>query len=86
MRLNTSMNDKDWGMEKSYLYSTRQHLWNNDYFEFLVKYVWKIDKPVRIIVTWLHDVTSFLMDIKMRLKNTRTLLVRTDKPIGKLRF
>lgn len=43
------MNDKDWGMEKSYLHSTRQHLWNNDYFEFLVKYVWKIDKPVRII-------------------------------------
>ncbi|WP_458459641.1 hypothetical protein [Pseudobutyrivibrio sp.] len=40
------MNDKDWGMEKSYLHSTRQHLWNNDYFEFLVKYVWKIDKPI----------------------------------------
>ncbi|WP_408070210.1 hypothetical protein [Butyrivibrio sp. JL13D10] len=24
-------------------------MWNNDYFEFLVKCVWKIDKPVRII-------------------------------------
>lgn len=40
---------KDWGMEKEYLHSTRQNLWNNDYCEFLVKCVWKIDKPVRII-------------------------------------
>lgn len=40
---------KDWGMEKEYLHSTRQNLWNNDYFEFLVKCVWKIDRPVRII-------------------------------------
>ncbi|SEQ59945.1 class I SAM-dependent methyltransferase [Butyrivibrio sp. TB] len=40
---------KDWGQEKEYLHSTRQNLWNNDYFEFLVKCVWKLDKPVRII-------------------------------------
>lgn len=41
--------NKDWGLKKEYLHSTRQNLWNNDYFEFLVKCVWKIDKPVRII-------------------------------------
>ena len=40
---------KDWGQEKDYMASTRQHMWNNDYFEFLVKCVWKIDKPVKII-------------------------------------
>ena len=40
---------RDWGLEKVYLHSTRQNLWNNDYFEFLVKCVWKIDKPVKII-------------------------------------
>lgn len=40
---------KDWGKEKDYLNSTRQHMWNDDYFEFLVKCVWKIDKPVKII-------------------------------------
>lgn len=24
-------------------------MWNDDYFEFLVKYVWKIDKPINIV-------------------------------------
>ena len=42
-------NNTDWGLKKKYLHSTRQNLWNNDYFEFLVKCVWKINKPVRII-------------------------------------
>ena len=42
-------NNTDWGLKKEYLHSTRKNLWNNDYFEFLVKGVWKIDKPVRII-------------------------------------
>ena len=42
-------NNTDWGSKKKYLHSTRRNLWNNDYFEFLVKCVWKIDKPVRII-------------------------------------
>lgn len=41
--------NKDWGSEKAYLHSTRQYLWNNDYFKFLVKCVWKIDKAVKII-------------------------------------
>ena len=39
----------DWGLEKDFLHSSRKNMWNNDYFEFLVKCVWKIDKPVRII-------------------------------------
>jgi len=39
----------DWGLKKEYLHSTRQNLWNDDYFEFLVKRVWKIDKPVKVI-------------------------------------
>ena len=49
-------NMKDWGKEKDYLTSTRQHMWNDDYFEFLVKFVWKIDKPVKIIDFWQLDV------------------------------
>ena len=41
----------NWGTETKidYLEKTREHLWNDDYFEFLVKTVWKIDKPVRIL-------------------------------------
>ena len=39
----------DWGLEKDFLHSSRKNMWNNDYFEFLVKCVWKINKPVRII-------------------------------------
>ena len=39
----------DWGLEKDFLHSSRKNMWNNDYFEFLAKCVWKIDKPVRII-------------------------------------
>ena len=42
-------NNTDWGLKKEYLHSTRKNLWNNDYFEFLVKGVWKIDRPVKII-------------------------------------
>ena len=39
----------DWGLEKGFLHSSRKNMWNKDYFEFLVKCVWKIDKPVKII-------------------------------------
>ena len=39
----------NWGLKKEYLHSTRAHLWNDDYFDFLVKCVWKIDKPVKIL-------------------------------------
>ncbi len=30
----------DWGLEKDFLHSSRKNMWNNDYFEFLVKCVW----------------------------------------------
>ena len=39
---------QDWNKEIDYLQSTRQRMWNDDYFEFLVRQVWEIDKPV----TW----------------------------------
>lgn len=39
----------DWNQKLEYLQSTRQSMWNDDYFEFLVKCVWKIDKPINII-------------------------------------
>jgi len=32
-----------------YLRESRKNLWNLDYFEFLVKHVWKMDKPIRIL-------------------------------------
>jgi hypothetical protein len=31
-----------WDMKLEYLKNTRTHFWNDDYFEFLVKSVWKI--------------------------------------------
>ena len=40
---------KDWNKELGYLENTRQRMWNDDYFEFLVKQVWKIDYPVKIL-------------------------------------
>ncbi len=40
---------RDWNNEMNYLQSTRQRMWNDDYFEFLVRQVWKIDKPVKIL-------------------------------------
>lgn len=40
---------KDWNKEIEYLQSTRQKMWNDDYFEFLVRQVWKIETPVNIL-------------------------------------
>lgn len=40
---------KDWNKELDYLQSTRQKMWNDDYFEFLVRKVWKINRPVSIL-------------------------------------
>lgn len=40
---------QDWNKEIDYLQSTRQRMWNDDYFEFLVRQVWKIDKPVSVL-------------------------------------
>lgn len=38
-----------WDTQLEYLKTTRMQMWNDDYFEFLVKSVWKISKPVNII-------------------------------------
>ena len=38
-----------WDIQLDYLKTTRNQLWNDDYFEFLVKMVWKINKPVNIL-------------------------------------
>ena len=40
---------KDWNKEIEYLQSTRRRMWNDDYFEFLVRKVWKIEEPVNIL-------------------------------------
>lgn len=38
-----------WDTQIDYLKWTRTQMWNDDYFEFLVKSVWKFDKPINII-------------------------------------
>lgn len=38
-----------WGEKLDYLQSTRTQFWNDDYLEFLVKYVWNIDQPQNIV-------------------------------------
>ncbi|QLY81541.1 DNA (cytosine-5-)-methyltransferase [Clostridium intestinale] len=38
-----------WDKKLDYLKDSRNLLWNDDYFEFLIKKVWKIDKPINII-------------------------------------
>lgn len=39
----------DWNEKIEYLKTTRQQMWNDDYFEFLVKCVWKFYKPIDIV-------------------------------------
>lgn len=38
-----------WNQKLNYLKETRKHFWNDDYLEFLVKSVWKINKPIDVI-------------------------------------
>lgn len=38
-----------WDTKIDYLKTTRKQFWNDDYFEFLVKCVWKLDKPINVI-------------------------------------
>lgn len=38
-----------WDTQIDYLKNTRKQFWNDDYFEFLVRHVWKLDKPTNII-------------------------------------
>ncbi len=43
------MSSIDWNEKIEYLKNTRKYMWNDDYFEFLVKCVWKLNRPVNII-------------------------------------
>lgn len=38
-----------WDTQIDYLRNTRRQFWNDDYFEFLVKYVWRLDKPIDVL-------------------------------------
>ena len=38
-----------WEAKSEYLLRTRNTMWNDDYMEFLVKKVWKIDRPVKVL-------------------------------------
>lgn len=38
-----------WGRHIDYLLESRKNLWNDDYFEFLVKKVWVLDQPISIV-------------------------------------
>lgn len=42
--------DKDfWNQKLEYLLRTRKNYWNDDYANFLVSQVWKIDKPISVL-------------------------------------
>ena len=43
------INKTYWDGRIEYLRDSRKNLWNPDYFSFLVKQVWKMDKPIRIV-------------------------------------
>ena len=43
------MEKDSWDSKIEYLKSTRENMWNDDYFEFLVKCVWKFDCPKNIV-------------------------------------
>lgn len=38
-----------WGRQLDYLTRTRSSFWNQDYIGFLVKKVWKLTNPVRVL-------------------------------------
>ena len=48
---------KFWEKKLEYLLRTRKSAWNNDYMEFLVEKVWKIDRPVKVL-DWVVDLVS----------------------------
>ena len=45
---NTDNHDTSNGKENN-LYKNRKYFWNDDYLEFLVRYVWKVEQPVDVI-------------------------------------
>ena len=38
-----------WEKRLEYLKRSRKTMWNDDYFSFLVRDVWKIDKPISVL-------------------------------------
>ncbi len=38
-----------WESKSGYLLRTGNNMWNNDYMEFLITKVWKIDRPVKVL-------------------------------------
>lgn len=38
-----------WEAKLEYLLRTRKNMWNDDYMEFLITKVWKIDRPVKML-------------------------------------
>jgi len=38
-----------WSRHIDYLFDTRKNLWNDDYFEFLVRKVWQLNRPIKVI-------------------------------------
>lgn len=38
-----------WDTQLDYLKTTRRQMWNDDYFEFIVKSVWKLNRPINIV-------------------------------------
>ena len=43
------MGEEFWNAKAEYLRKSRDTFWNNDYMQFLVEKVWKIDKPVNLV-------------------------------------
>lgn len=41
-----------WEERLEYLKRTRKTMWNEDYMHFLIQDVWKIHKPVTVLVRW----------------------------------
>lgn len=48
-RLRGTDSGEHWNRQLDYLKNSRVDFWNKDYFEFLVKKVWRITKPVKVI-------------------------------------
>lgn len=40
---------ENWDNKIEYLKLTRDYFWNDDYLEFLIKHVWKINTPIKVL-------------------------------------
>ncbi|BBF44802.1 methyltransferase [Lachnospiraceae bacterium KM106-2] len=48
-RASNSGTTEYWSNRLTYLKNTRKTMWNEDYFEFLVHFVWKIEEPITVL-------------------------------------